>query len=240
MIKLALVPIFLLCFLLVYTAYTFYEAPFTKHFCNLYHKESKNEYANLIRILNDRDYCPSSKNDIFDKYIHWNNETIAAIKGNILVFKGSDTMKDLFYDFTTSPNALHKGRTISNIQLIYSNIKHEIKSIISLHRINIITGWSLGSVLSCITAFDNAENIDKIVCFGFPNIFDVDFKERYNRVLGNKTIIHNHNLDIFANMIGYGKILDQVDTTRWINVPISNIYKLLTNGLAFYHMSYFN
>ena len=242
MIKYAF-PIFILSSLLIiYIVYTFYEAPFTKHFCNLYQKDSKNKYANLIKNLNNRDLCPSNKNDIFDKYIYWNDELIAAVKSNVLVFKGSDSMKDLFYDFTTSPTALDKGITLSNIQLIYNNIKNKIKSTISLHKINVITGWSLGSVLCCITALDNYEkaNIEKVVCFGLPNIFDEDFKERYNKVLGNKTIIHNHNLDIFVNIFGYGKMINQLQTTRWINEPLINIYKLLFNGFTFYHMSYFD
>lgn len=230
--------IFLFIILLVYSLY---EGPFTRHFCTLYKEDGVNKYANLIKKLNSRDVCLSQIDNDFDKYIYWKNELIGAIKDNILVFKGSDTTKDILYDFTTSPYALHRGRTISNIQLIYTNIKDELKALLSLHKINIITGWSLGSVLACITALDNynTTDIERVVLFGFPNIFSDRFKERYNKALGDKTIIYNHNLDIFANIFGYGKLIGQIDTVRWKNAPLKDIYKLFTNGLGFFHMSYF-
>jgi len=227
-------------FLIVYALYTFYEAPFSSHFCKLYKKSSTNKYAELIKKLNEKELCPSKENDIFDKYIYWNHEIIAGVKNNILVFKGSDTIKDLFYDLTTSFTSIHQGRTLSNIQLIYNKIKNKIKSALSLYNIDTVIGWSLGSVLACIAAHDNHENIKKIVCFGFPNIFSDRFKENYNKLLGDKTTIYNSNLDIFANLFGYGKLFTQIKTTKWINVSIINLYKLLTNGLGYYHMSYFD
>lgn len=229
--------IFLMVFMLLVIIYAIHSArigPLDPRFCDLFEGESSNKYADLVRKLNSYSICKESQYDIFEKYIYWNGEIIAGVFKNVLVFKGSDTIQDWIYDIT-----FHKSkRLVSNIELIYDDIKDRVNKVINDYNITHLTGWSLGAVISCMCALDTHHNIEKIVLFGLPNIFSNDFVDMYNSKLGNKTTVYNHRFDIFVNAFGYGKTRNHIKQTFWINPPALESHKLLTKGLGHFHLSY--
>ena len=208
--------------------------PFAPRFCDQFDSTVSNKYADLIRKLNNYSTCRDPKYNIFDNYIYWKGEIIAATKNDVLVFKGSDTWQDWSYDLMP-----YKGeRLFSNIELIYNDIKDKINEIDSKRSINVITGWSLGAILSCMTGLDFKTDIKSVILFGLPNIFTENFIKQYNAKLGSKTIVYNHILDIFVNAFGYGKNRENIGQTKWVESPLIESHKLLTGGLAHFHMSY--
>ena len=220
---------------IIYIVYSSRLGPLTPRFCDLYSEISKNHYADLVRNLNNFELCAEAQYDVFEEYITWNGEMIAGVKGNTLVFKGSDTLQDWAYNLTP-----HNGyRLYNDIGLIYDDIKDDIKEVVQRNKITVLTGWSLGAILSCMTAMDLEGEIHEIVLFGLPNIFTDSFIREYNDRLGGRTIVHNNRLDIFANAMGYGKDRTELGNTMWINTPLSEAYKLISRGLGYYHMSYF-
>jgi len=234
-LKISTISIIFLVVLIIYIIYSSRMGPLTPRFCDLYSEESKNYYADLVRRLNNFELCGESQYDVFDEYITWKDEMIAGVKGNVLVFKGSDTLQDWAYNLTP-----HRGtRLYNDIGLIYDEIKDVIREVIQRNKITVLTGWSLGAILSCITAMDLESEIHEVILFGLPNIFTDSFITEYNDRLGRRTIVHNNRLDIFANAMGYGKDRTEVGNTNWVNTPLSDSYKLITRGLGYYHMSYF-
>lgn len=223
-----------LIMVIIYIIQSVRIGPFAPRFCDLFEGESSNKYADLVRKLNSYSICKDTQYDVFEKYIYWKGEIIGGVIDNILVFKGSDTIQDWLYDLT-----LHKSkRLISNIELIYDEIKERVNTVIDDYNVTAITGWSLGAIISCMCAVDTHHKIDNVVLFGLPNIFTTDFVELYNSKLGTKTQVYNNRFDIFVNAFGYGKMPHHIKKTIWINPPVLESHKLLTKGLGHFHLSY--
>ena len=235
MSKRNIILIISLILLIIYVLYSARIGPLTPRFCDLYSAKTENDHADLIRKLNNYEICNDSNDDIFEHYIYWKDEMIAGVFDNILVFKGSDTLQDWAYNLTP-----HRGvRLINDIELIYDDIKNDIFDVIDKYNVTTLTGWSLGAILSCMTALDTSHKIDNIILFGLPNIFTNDFITKYNSKLGNKTTVYNNRFDIFVNAFGYGKNRNTIGETHWRQEELSNSYKLITKGLGHFHMSYF-
>jgi len=217
-----------------YMLYGFYEGPYTSHFCTLYKERSKDAEADLIRTLNRLDLCKEIMNDRFDKFIYWRGEIIAGIIGETLVFKGSDSLKDLEFDFTPVSLLFKRHRTYGGILEIYKEIKPSLEDL----RITKVVGWSLGAALSVLYASEKCNQVQEVVVYGLPPIFDGGFVADYNRSMGNNTRVHNHTYDIFANPLGVGP-KKYIGTIEWVKAPITAIVDLLKNGMGYYHMRYF-
>ena len=211
-----------------------YYGPFAPAFCDQYKDKVDNKYADLIRRLNNYSTCRRREDDIFDYYIYWKDEVMGGVFDNILVFKGSDTIKDWTYNLTP-----HIGnRLFNDISLIYKDIKLEIFNVIDKYNITTLTGWSLGAILSCMCGLETSHRIDDVVLFGLPNIFNPNFITEYNNKLGSKTTVYNHNYDVVVNAFGYGKARQEIGNTKWLDVPITETRKLFLHGFGYYHDHY--
>ena len=237
--KITLLFILLITLSTIFIAYSFYEGPFSHKFCDLY-KESWEPHANLIRKLNRYDLCGYPEDDVFDKYIYWNGEIIAGLINETLVFKGTDSLADVEKDLTPASGYFKGGMVYSGILDIYKTLKPELDTIYSKN----VTGWSLGAVLAVMYSFDHSENVDEVIVFGQPPLFDKKFVDEYDSILGNRTRSYLHRFDLIAQPFslfnGFLKS-DEFDmyragTATYINS--GDLFNVFRHGIGYYHMSY--
>lgn len=220
--------------------YSFYESAFRGGFCEIYNKESKNPYADLIRKLNRYDICGSIEDNVFDKYIYWNGEIMAGVKDNILVFKGTDSLNDMEMDLSPTISQDKRGMVYTGMYDIYKAIKPQLDQLYC----DKVTGWSLGAVLSILYSYDRPKNINKVVVFGQPPVFSKNFIDDYNSMLGNKTISYMHRFDLVAQPL---KAFHPFVKSAYFNayragkmqyIKTGNLFNVFKHGLGYYHMSY--
>lgn len=234
--------IIVLCAILmiILIVYSFYKGPFTVNFCELYTHKSWHPSADLIRKLNRYDLCGDKQDDIFDKYIYWNGEIIAGIKGQTLVFKGTDSISDINKDTKLTFTHFRGGAVYTGILDIYKAIKPQL-DIINCKR---VVGWSLGAALAVMYAYDHNRNINQVFLFGQPPIFTKKFMNEYNESVGYKTRSYLHVYDLVVQpLLPLHNILTPNDLNAYrvgetTYIDNGDIAKLFTEGLGYYHMSY--
>lgn len=223
----------------LFIAYSFYEGPFSKKFCDIYTR-SWEPHADLVRKLNRYDLCGAHEDDVFDRYIYWNGEIVAAVSGDVLVFKGTDSLADIEEDL--SPTIVHHkgGMVYTGISDMYDALKPQLDMIDCKK----VTGWSLGAVLSILYSYDHPDAVESVIVFGQPPLFSKDFVDGYNSIMGSRTTSYLHRFDLIARpllaldgMVSSSQLnAYRAGETTYINT--GNLSRVFNHGLGYYHMSY--
>lgn len=139
----------------------------------------------------------------------------------VLVFKGSCTMTDWFYnlkfwkkDFAYGDFKIHRGMG-DKLQAMFHYLKAKIKPADKVY----LTGHSLGGALSVLSAYilktQISANIEGVYLFGAPRVGGPNWKKAYDSILFDKTFSYQNHGDLIPSLppkwLGYHHVGQHIE-----------------------------
>ena len=105
----------------------------------------------------------------------------------LVLFRGTDSFKDLFYDMQTTRVRTKFGKIHNGFYAIYNKIKVKLKELINNYKYVTFIGHSLGGAIATIAAVEIAYENSSIHCycctFGSPRVGDREFAQSFRHYI---------------------------------------------------------
>jgi pimeloyl-ACP methyl ester carboxylesterase len=129
------------------------------------------------------------------RIIEWMTAADPDSNATVIVLRGTDSLTDIIADLMAVKVAHPWGKVVAGALHSWNTVRQQIAKIPPPW---ILTGHSLGAEIAMLAAAEHPEKVKEVVVFGAPRLGNHAFANKYNEVLGGRTIRYSNGPDLIT------------------------------------------